>query len=157
RSFLLTALNNFAANEWRRDSALHRRPEGGIASLDELIDDDYVTLPALAHDDTPERQFHRAWIQTVLHNVLRELEAQLTASGKDSHYALFHARVVAPQLEGTAPPPLEQQARELGLEYKEAANRIVTAKRAFVRILAEELRSYAGSEAERVDDEKQVH
>lgn len=157
RSLLLTALANFAANEWRRDSALQRRPEGGFASLDEMVDDDYVTPQALRHEDTPERQFHQAWIRTVLHNVLGELQAQLTASGRATHYALFHARVVAPQLEGLVPPPLQEQARELGLDYKDAANRIVTAKRAFVRLLAEELRSYAGSEAELADDEQQVH
>lgn len=157
RSFLLTALNNFAANEWRRDAAQHRRPEGGMASLDELLDDDYFTPPGLAHHDTPERQFHRAWIQAVLHNVLRELEAQLTAAGKSAHYTLFHARVVAPQLDGTAPPPLDQQARELGLDYKDAANRIVTAKRAFQRLLAAELRGYAGSEDEFTEDEQGVH
>lgn len=157
RSFLLASLSNFAANEWRRSSAQQRRPEGGLASLDEMLDDDYVTPAGLAHHDTPERLFHQAWIRTVLHNVLRELESQLTASGKASHYQLFHARVVAPVLEGTTPPPLEAQARELGLDYKEAANRIVTAKRAFLRVLAAELRSYAGSQDEFAEDEQGVH
>lgn len=157
RSFLLAALNNFAANEWRRDAAQRRRPSGGFASLDEMLDDAYVTPAALAHDETPEREFHRAWIRTVLHNVLAELQAHLVAEGKATHYLLFHARVVAPQLEGTLPPPLQEQARELGLEYKDAANRIVTAKRAFLRLLADELRAYAGSEAEFADDERQVH
>lgn len=157
RSFLLASLNNFAANQWRHERTQQRRPEGGITSLDEMLDDDYVTPQGLAHDDTPERLFHQAWIRTVLHNVLQELEAQLGAAGKSSHYALFHSRVVAPQLEGTVPPPLAQQAAALGLDYKEAANRIVTAKRAFVRILNDELRSYAGNDAERADDELQVH
>jgi len=156
RSFLLTALGNFAANERRRLSTQRRAPEGGTVSLDETLEDAYFTPAAIRDDETPEKLFHTAWTHEVLRNVLRELEAQLRAAGRGTHYQLFHARVVAPVLDGVAPPPLEQQAAELGLAYKDAANRIVTARRAFLRLLLDEVRSYAGSDDDVAVEQREV-
>ena len=49
-------------------------------------------------------------------------------------------------------PELRDLARELGFSEKEVANRLVTAKRAYQRLLRDEIAAYARSEAE-VDDE----
>jgi hypothetical protein len=83
------------------------------------------------------------------------MERDFTDTGKKTHLTLFLSRVVSPALDGEEPPPLKAQAQDLGLEYKEAANQILTAKRAFARILEKEVRSYVLSdsdvEAERMD------
>jgi hypothetical protein len=79
-------------------------------------------------------------------------------TGKQAHYALLRQRLVLPALEGAClprlrrrqaePPPLRDLAARLGLSEKQAANHLLTARRAFQRLLEEEVRSYAGSEEE---------
>ncbi len=77
--------------------------------------------------ETPELLFHRAWVCQVVRNVLKSLEEEFQRRGRTTHLRLFQSRVVGPELDGEQPPPLDQQARELGLDYKEAANQITTA------------------------------
>ncbi len=146
RSFLLASLKHFAAKARRRDEAGKRCPPGGVTSLEALLEDEYFHPASLIECGTLETRFHRAWLHEVVVNVLRNLEEELEAGGKQTHYELFRVRVVAPALEGTDPPPLEKQAKELGLKSKEAANQITTAKRAFKRILAREVKAYAMSQ-----------
>lgn len=155
RSFLLGSLNHFAANERRKQSAQKRKPDKEVQSLDKLLDDSYFHPKSMVHSETPEVLFHRTWIREVVRNVLREMERDFTDTGKKTHLTLFLSRVVSPALDGVGPPPLKEQAQELGLEYKEAANQILTAKRAFARILEKEVRSYvlldSDVKAERMD------
>jgi hypothetical protein len=89
-------------------------------------------------------------------NVLRNLQKEFETGGKQTHYELFRVRVVGPEFDGTDPPPLEKQAKELGLEFKEAANQITTAKRAFKRILAREVRAYAMSETDGKEELREI-
>lgn len=156
RSFLRSSLNNFVMKEWRKQSAQKRKPPQGISSLDELVEDGYYHPKALVNADTPEMFFHRVWVRAVVRNVLQDLEKDFNASGKATHFILFQSRVVSPELDGDAPPPLHQQARELGLEYKEAANQILTAKRAFLRILDKEIRSYIRSEDDATHEHRDI-
>jgi RNA polymerase sigma-70 factor (ECF subfamily) len=156
RSFLLGSLNNFVANEHRKQSAQKRKPAEGIGSLDELVDDGYYHPRSLVNSDTPEVLFHRAWVREVVRNVLAVMENDFKNTGKTTHFILFHSRVVSPELDGDEPPPLQQQARELGLEYKEAANQIIAAKRAFRRLLEKEVRSYVRSEDDMLQERLDV-
>jgi RNA polymerase sigma-70 factor (ECF subfamily) len=156
RSFLLGSLKNFAAKARRRNETGKRCPPAGVGSLDALLEDGYYHPASLVHRDTPEVQFHRAWLHEVVSNVLRNLQEECEASGRRTHFDLFRVRVVAPELEGIDPPPLEEQARELGLEFKEAANQITTAKRAFKRILAREVQAYAMSEMDSREEVRDV-
>jgi hypothetical protein len=48
--------------------------------------------------------------------------------------------VIDPMLEGTPEPPLKALAEELGVSAKEASNCLVTMRRAFQRLLKEELK-----------------
>lgn len=156
RSFLLGCLNNFVANESRKQSTRKRKPAEGLASIDELAEEGCVQPKALVDPDTPELQFHRAWVQEVVRNVLEALEKDCARTGKTTHFKLFQMQVVLPELEGERPPPLQQQAGELGLKYKEAANQILTAKRAFRRLLEKEVRAYACSEEDGVNEQRDV-
>jgi DNA-directed RNA polymerase specialized sigma24 family protein len=156
RNFLLKSLNNFVANKWRKDSAQKRRPDEGLMSLEGLAELGYFQPRSLANKETPETIFHHAWLREVVRNALQNLEQEFTASGKRTHFILFRSRVVLPELDGDEPPSLQEQARELGLEYKEAANQILTAKRAFIRILKSEVRVYAQSKEEVAREQEDV-
>jgi DNA-directed RNA polymerase specialized sigma24 family protein len=156
RSFLLKSLNNFLKNKWRKDSAQKRQPKEGVTSLDALADMGYYQPKSLVNRETPETIFHHAWLREVVRNALQNMEEDFNSSGKKTHYFLFRSRVVSPELDGEEPPSLQVQARELGLEYKEAANQILTAKRAFLRILEKEVRVYTRSEQEASEEKTDV-
>jgi len=81
RSFLLTALQNFLADEHDRASA--RKRGGGLPpiSLDALDGEArYALEPADAA--APDKLFERRWATTVLETAWTRLEAEFTAEGK---------------------------------------------------------------------------
>lgn len=156
RNFLLKSLNNFLANKWRKESALKRRPKEGVVSLDGLAELGYFQPKSVVSNETPETIFHHVWLREVVRNALQNLENDFNTTGKSTHFLLFRSRVVSPELDGEEPPSLQVQARELGLEYKEAANQILTAKRAFLRILEKEVRVYTRSEQEASEEKTDV-
>lgn len=156
RPFLIESLNNFAANDRRRNATKKRRPPNGIGSLDELMEERYVHPGSLIETETPEVLFDRVWLREVVRNVLAALKAECDATGKQTHYLLFHARVVLPALDGEPLPSLEQLAHEFGLEFKQAANQVITARRAFIRLLKREIRGYVSSGKDADDELRDV-
>lgn len=147
RSFLLSSLNNFLANAHRAAHAQKRRPEHGFVSIHELATSEGAVFVPVANE-TPEALFHRAWIQNLLQRVLRALAEECRRTGKDAHYEVFRQRIMAPALEGATPPPLADLARRLDLGEKEAANCLLTARRAYQRLLRAEIRLYAATDDE---------
>jgi len=81
RTFLLTALDHFLANELRRD---HARKRGGgrscISLDDDTVEERYRLEPA--HHETPERLFERRWALTLLDQAMQRLTAENAVSGK---------------------------------------------------------------------------
>jgi hypothetical protein len=146
QDFFAFALETQLFTKANRQRGRFRSPSGGLASVEGLAELGYLQPKGLVNKETPESIFHRAWLREVVRNVLDRLDHEFRMSGKTTHVFLFRSRVVAPELDGDEPPSLQDQARALGLQYKEAANQIVTAKRAFLRILEEEIRAYATSE-----------
>jgi RNA polymerase sigma-70 factor (ECF subfamily) len=148
RSFLLKSLNNFLKNVHRHEKAKHRSPAGGIIPIEEVIKDEGIMFEP-RQEESPEDIFNRTWLLELLLRVLRMFEQECQATGKEAHYELFRRCIIEPALEGVKPPPRAELAQNLGLTEKEASNRLLTARRAFQRLLREEIRSFALSE----DDE----
>jgi RNA polymerase sigma factor (sigma-70 family) len=86
RSFLAAAMNHFLANQWDRS---RRKKRGGgqtPISLDaEAAETRYRLEPADAM--TAERIFERRWALTLLEQVLRRLEQEYAAAGKEGLFA----------------------------------------------------------------------
>jgi RNA polymerase sigma-70 factor (ECF subfamily) len=79
RSFLLTALKNYAANEWDRKQAQKRGGATTTLSLDfETAEGRYHIEPS--DDLTPEQEFDRGWATAQLEHVLERMRAD---SGED--------------------------------------------------------------------------
>lgn len=155
RTFLLTALTNYMRNVHRDDHAQKRRPTGGMVSLDELIDaEDAAFEPPI--NETPEHIFSRAWAQDLVHRVLRALEDECAVTGKQDHFALFRARIIEPALEGTETPSLAELAPRFGITEKQAANYVLTARRAYQRLLRDEISTYALSEEDAAEEIRNV-
>ncbi len=89
RSFLLTALNGFLANEYDRATAAKRGGGRPVFSLDaEQAEHRYVLEPST--NETPERIFDRRWALTVLDQALARLRAETLATGRTRHFELMN-------------------------------------------------------------------
>jgi RNA polymerase sigma factor (sigma-70 family) len=87
RTFLLTALQNFHANERARAGSLKRGGGCALVSFDELeAEARYRNEPGTAL--TPERLFDQKWAHSLLEQVLEILRREYVAAGKG---ALFDA------------------------------------------------------------------
>jgi RNA polymerase sigma-70 factor (ECF subfamily) len=81
RSFLLTSLTHFAANEHDKDAAKKRG--GGIPALSlefENAEGRFQLEPAT--NETPEKLFDRRWAITLLDRALSRLRAEMVRDGK---------------------------------------------------------------------------
>jgi RNA polymerase sigma factor (sigma-70 family) len=86
RTFLLTALSHFLANEWNRT---HRQKRGGgQAPLSIEGDAEEWLAREPAHHDTPERAYERRWALTLLEQALARLRAECRENGRG---AVFEA------------------------------------------------------------------
>jgi DNA-directed RNA polymerase specialized sigma24 family protein len=151
RSFMLTCLKRFAMNECRANQAGKRMPTGGLVSLDELMECPVAPCPA-SNTLSPDAVFNKVWATEVLGRVLRNLEAECRRTGKTEHFDIFSRRIICPILDGAPEIPLADLAARHGLTEKQTANHLLTAKRAYRRLLEEEIRLYAETEAEVADE-----
>ncbi len=84
RSFLLTALNRFLANEWRNSRTVRRGGGRPIISLDDTAEARYVQEPA--SNVTPEMTYDRRWALSVFDRALSRLREQHATAGKTRLY-----------------------------------------------------------------------
>ncbi|MBV9769954.1 MAG: sigma-70 family RNA polymerase sigma factor [Bryobacterales bacterium] len=84
RSFLLTSLNFFVADEQDRQRALKRG--GGAAVALEFSSGEERYQRDLSHDETPERIFERRWALSVLDRVLEKLRNEFVHHGRREHF-----------------------------------------------------------------------
>lgn len=145
RTFLLSCLRNFLANANRKACAQKRLPRQGFVSIRDISDRDTPGFEPIERE-TPEMAFNKVWVLDLLRRVLNAFAQECRGSGKEIHAKIFNARIVRPALEGAAPPSMRALGRRFGLTQKEVANRLVTARRAFRRLLRDEVRGYASSE-----------
>ena len=149
RSFLLTAMKNFLANEWKSASAEKRG--GGRAILPLSADFDsaerqYAREPADAL--TPERLYERRWALALLDAVLADLQSQYSAGGKA---ALFEH--LKPYLTGDShAPPQAQTAANLGLSEGATQVAIHRIRRKYRELLRAHIEQTVES-PEQVEDE----
>jgi RNA polymerase sigma-70 factor (ECF subfamily) len=75
RTFLLTSMTHFLANEWDKSQAQRRGGGCRIESLDATTAEERYRLEPVEHT-TPETLFERRWAQTVMSVVLDRLAAE---------------------------------------------------------------------------------
>ncbi len=96
RSFLLTALKHFVANEYKRARAKKRGGGRSILSLDhDEAESRYALEPAT--DISPERLFEKSWALTVLRQTMDRLQAELAAKKREKLFEQLRAYLVADQ------------------------------------------------------------
>jgi RNA polymerase sigma-70 factor (ECF subfamily) len=148
RSFMLTSLKHFVANERRAGKAQKRCPAKGVVSLDELMGSESHPFDPQDAELTPDKVFDRKWAVGLVMRVIRRLEAECANTGKAVHYDIFLQRIIDPILQGAQEVPLADLGAKHRLTEKQACNCLLTAKRAYRRLMEEEVRLYVETEAE---------
>lgn len=87
RSFLLTAVSRFLANEHDRNSTAKRG--GGTPPLN-LDEAESLCRDALTSADSPERTYDRRWAITLLNRAMDRLRTEVQDSGKARPFEALH-------------------------------------------------------------------
>jgi DNA-directed RNA polymerase specialized sigma24 family protein len=144
RSFLLYALNRYVAKQNLKEKALKRIPKAKLVPLD------IVEPPALPEDiknASAEESYHYTWLSALLERALSDVKTECDKQGMETHWVLFHERVVQPILENNAQPSLKRLCKDYNIkDAKKASNMIVTVKRRFQAALMRHARTTVLSE-----------
>jgi DNA-directed RNA polymerase specialized sigma24 family protein len=138
--FLLTCLKHHHINEFIKSNRQRNHPAGGMASWDEMVEQDSARYEPAANQ-TPDMAFEvagkRRLIMTVCQNV-----REAGTGGAVAHKAncdLFYRRYVEPMLDDGPQPSLEVLAQEFGYTVKQVRGRLDTMREQFRRQLVAEL------------------
>jgi RNA polymerase sigma factor (sigma-70 family) len=131
RTFLITAVKRFLANEYDR---VHAKKRGGGQRIVPLegLEDRYRQEPA--DTLTPERIFEQQWALTLLDQVLARLQAEMTADGKAALFEALKGHLTGGQTIGYA-------TTAAGLGMTEGAVRVAAhrLRRRYRELLREEI------------------
>lgn len=147
RTFLLTALSRFLADEWDKQRAQKRG--GGVVHVPVQLDTAetrYGHEPAAA--GTPEQDYERRWALTLLDTVLQRLRAEYERGGKGVLFAGLSSSLVGSR----ESQPYAELAGQLGMHegaVKVAVHRL--RKRYRLLLQAEIAQTLSGTE--QVEDE----
>ncbi len=136
RSFLLTLLKRFLANEWDRS---HARKRGGHVELVPFdVRQGETRYQAEPVDNvTPEQTFERRWAIALLDQVLEKLEQRQVAQGKAELFARLKPCLLG---DGSA-LPCAQLAEALGMTETAVKVAVHRLRREYRQLLREEIAS----------------
>jgi RNA polymerase sigma-70 factor (ECF subfamily) len=148
RSFLLSSLTHFAANEHDRDVAKKRGGGAPALSLEfERAEGRFQLEPVT--DDTPEKIFDRRWALTLLDRVLSRLQTEGgRGGGGETQFAVLKNYLTGeePQLR------YADTARELGMSEGAVKVAVHRLRRRFRDLVRDEI-SHTVSLPEEIEDE----
>jgi len=147
RSFLLSALNHFLADEW--DKARAQKRGGGVASVPLQFDTAETRYGVEPVDNvTPERIFERRWALTLLEEVLKRLQAEYVREGKSDLFVALNPCLVG---ERTSQPYAEL-AEKLGLTEAAVKTSVHRLRQRYRQLLRDEI-AHTVTRPDEVDDE----
>lgn len=94
RTFLLSAMQHFMANEWKKARAQKRGGAQPVISLDDTTAETRYQLEP-AEKSTPESIFERGWALSLLNDVLARLEQEYDRDGKQEWLAALRPALTA--------------------------------------------------------------
>ena len=149
RNFLLTAIQRFLRDDWRKQQRQKRGGGAVMLSIDEITAEGlYSREPA--HMETPEKLYHRRWALTLLERTLQGLQEDYTKQNKAALFAALKPALTEDPDAASAAETGEKLGMTAGA-VRVAINRLRARYRA--RLLTEVAASMdAGTEAE-VDEE----
>lgn len=139
RTFLLTALEHFVADE--HDRAKAQKRGGGRAGFS--LDFVQAEREIGGSDETPDKIFRRQWALLVLERALGALRATYEAEGRKDEFEVLRLHLGI----GGA-PSYADVAKRLGLSESDVRNRLHRVRGMYREKILEEVRAYTENEAE---------
>lgn len=147
RSFLLSAMNHFLADEW--DKARAQKRGGGQVHLPLQFDTAETRYGYEPADRvTPEQNFERRWALTLLDEVLRRLRLEYEQDGRAEWFAALHPCLIGDR---TAQPYAELAAK-LGVNEGTVKATVHRLRQRYRQLLREEIAQTVAEPGE-VDEE----
>lgn len=140
RTFLLTALDKYVINQYRRQNL---RDQAVLASAPDPKD--------LQNKPEVFKAFDLSWVGRIIQETLVRVEAVCRRTGRKRFWVLFDEHFLGPILRGTTPTPYAELVERLGFSSPtQAANAVLSVKRVFLRTFREVMGEYAedGADAE---------
>jgi len=130
RSFLLTSMTHFLANEWDKSQTQRRGGGVKVLSLDEAVADENYQHEPVDHA-TPETLFERRWAQTVMGVVLDRLASET----EEKRFEILKGFL----LEETGGLSYDKASARLGLSVPAITSAIYRMRARFRALLFEEV------------------
>ena len=147
RTFLLTAMNRFLANEWDRAGTQKRGGHAVHLPLDtEAAETRYEADSALSL--TPDRLYDRHWAMTLLDRALTRLRTEQERAGKAKEFAVLSPFLTAER--GSI--PYAEAAAQLGVNEAAARQAVHRVRKRFREVFREEITQTVAA-PEEVDEE----
>lgn len=142
RTFLLTALEHFMADEFDRAKAQKRGGGQSPLPLDFVAAETEASRQP-ASDETPDRVFRREWAMRVMAQALQNVRDEFASSGRAVEFEALrlHLSYTGPQA-----PSYADVARTLGVSEGDVRNRIHRTRARYREAILEVIRSYTESE-----------
>ena len=134
RTFLLSAMNHFLANEW--DNARAQKRGGGVAPLPlefNTAETRYCREPA--DKATPEQHFEQRWALALLETVTNRLRTEYERDARSELFAALHPCLVGDR---TA-QPYEELARKLALSEGAVKSAVHRLRQRYRQLLRDEI------------------
>jgi RNA polymerase sigma-70 factor (ECF subfamily) len=147
RTFLLTAMSRFLANEWDRAGTQKRGGHAVHLPLDtEVAETRYEADSVLAL--TPDRLYDRHWAMTLLDRALTRLRTEQARAGKAREFAVLSPFLTAER----AAIPYAEAAAQLGVSGPTARQAVHRLRKRFREVFREEITQTVAAPGE-VDEE----
>jgi RNA polymerase sigma-70 factor (ECF subfamily) len=148
RSFLLTAIQNYMADQWRRSSAEIRGGGRSPDSLDEVDEDGRPVREAPSREVAPDRAFDRAWAHALLDKSVQLLREKYKQKGQEALYAELE-RVLYADPEASAYADIAEKMGKTGSVVKMDALRM---RQRLAAIISDEVRQTLTDERDLRDE-----
>ncbi len=147
RTFLLTALQRFLADEWDKGRAQKRG--GGVPHIPVQLDSAETRYGHEPADElTPEQSYERRWALTLLDTVLQNLRAEYARTGKGELFARLSACLVG----GRDTQPYAELAGLLGMNEGAVKVAVHRLRQRYRQLLRDEIAQTTAQPGD-VDDE----
>lgn len=147
RTFLLTAISRFLADEW--DKVRAQKRGGGVPHVPVQLDTAETRYGHEPADDcTPEQCYERRWALTLLDTVLQKLRIEYERAGKGELFARLNACLVG----GRETQPYAELAAQLGMNEGAVKVAVHRLRKGYRQLLRAEI-AQTTAEAGDVDDE----
>ena len=147
RSFLLTAVKHFLANEWDRAHAL-KRGGGQISISIDPVNAEKWYVPMAVESTTPESLYERRWALSLLEHVMAKLRSEYTAMGKTDQFNKLSA-LLNRESDGAR---YESIAMQMGVSAGALRMSLLRMRRKYRELLRAEIAETV-SRPEEIDDE----